>query len=132
MLQNCEMEMAGRKQDSRGFSRVASAGEAGPPPPPLLPPPSSTLTRLVVVAHPDGLHVRPASAVAGAARKYLSRITLVCGDRRVDARNAFDLLSLAATQGTELVIEADGPDAAEALESIAQVLTVPRADVACQ
>lgn len=69
--------------------------------------------------------MRPASAVAGAARKFSARVTLRRGDLRVDARNVMDLLTLAAEQGSELTVEAEGPDAAAALETLSGLLAAP-------
>jgi phosphotransferase system HPr-like phosphotransfer protein len=41
------------------------------------------------------------------------------GSQFADAANVLDLLSLAATHGTELVLTATGPEAEEALEAVA-------------
>jgi phosphotransferase system HPr (HPr) family protein len=40
----------------------------------------------------------------------------------LDAKSILHLLTLGATQGTELIIEADGPDAPEAVESLAKLI----------
>jgi phosphotransferase system HPr (HPr) family protein len=80
------------------------------------------LRRNVVIRNPDGLHIRPAAAVAEAARRYQSQVTLFLGERRVDGRRIMDLIALGAEPGAELILEVHGPDAEEALEVLAEIL----------
>jgi phosphotransferase system HPr (HPr) family protein len=80
------------------------------------------MRRNVVIRNPDGLHIRPAAALAEAARRFQSQATLHHGDRRVDVRRALDLITLGAEAGTELILEVVGPDAEEALEVLAEIL----------
>jgi len=77
-----------------------------------------TVSREVVVANAQGLHARPADLLAREARKWRSRIEFVGGAQRVDGKSILELLTLAAEPGTRLVVEATGPDAAEAVEAI--------------
>jgi len=79
---------------------------------------SPTISREVVVANSQGLHARPADMLAKEARKWRSRIELVADAQRVDGKSILEVLTLAAEAGTRLVVEATGPDAAEALEAI--------------
>jgi phosphocarrier protein HPr len=80
-----------------------------------------TRTCEVTVANAQGLHARPADLVAREARRWQSRIEFVGNSQRADGRSILDLLSLAAAQGTRLVIEATGPDAEEAIASIGRL-----------
>ncbi|MBT3210456.1 MAG: HPr family phosphocarrier protein [Planctomycetaceae bacterium] len=77
-----------------------------------------THSREVVVANEQGLHARPADLVAKEAQRWESRIEFVGKAQRVDGKSILDLLTLAAEEGTHLVIEATGPDACEALDAI--------------
>jgi phosphotransferase system HPr (HPr) family protein len=79
-------------------------------------------TRQVVVTNPNGLHARPADLLVKLAHQFSSNITLVKGHERVDAKSILGILTLAATAGTELSVEADGADAAAAVEALAQLL----------
>jgi phosphotransferase system HPr (HPr) family protein len=81
-----------------------------------------TLRRIVMIRNPQGFHVRPAAALAERARQFQSRIELSRGEVRVDGRQVLDLIMLAAEQGTEVTLEVTGPDAAEAIEILAQIL----------
>ncbi len=83
---------------------------------------TSLVTRSVVISNPEGLHARPADMLARAALKYQSRIAVVCHSERVDAKSTLNLLILGATQGTEIIIEADGDDAEEAVECLAALV----------
>lgn len=78
-------------------------------------------TREVTVGSPQGLHARPADLVAREARRWQSRIEFIGNSQRADGKSILDLLSLAAAEGTRLVIEATGPDAEEALSAIGRL-----------
>jgi phosphocarrier protein HPr len=81
------------------------------------------LQRKVILTNPLGLHMRPMSAFVQLAGKYQSKIFVIGRDNnRVDGRSMFGLMSLAAEQGTELILEASGPDAEGALEALANLL----------
>ena len=79
---------------------------------------NETYSREVVVANEEGLHARPADLVAREAQRWESRIEFVGKAQRVDGKSILDLLTLAAEEGTHLVVEATGPDASEALDAI--------------
>jgi len=80
-------------------------------------------TRLVVVKNPNGLHARPADLLVKLATKYSANIFIVKGYERVDAKSILGILTLAATEGTELSIEADGSDAAAAVEALTELVS---------
>ena len=81
-----------------------------------------SITRVIVIRNSQGLHARPAELFVRLARQFQSRIELVRDDRRVEARNIIDLLTLGAAQGTELVLEAEGDDAQEAVEALVRLV----------
>ncbi len=69
--------------------------------------------------------MRPAHQFAQLAQQFQSQIHVVKGELRCDGRSIMELLTLAAPQGTELVIEARGPDAEEAVEALARIVENP-------
>ena len=77
-----------------------------------------TVMRQVVVGMRQGLHARPADMLAREARKWQSRIELVAGSQRADGKSILEVLTLAAEEGTRVVVEATGPDAADAIAAI--------------
>ncbi|MCZ2340242.1 MAG: HPr family phosphocarrier protein [Bacteroidales bacterium] len=80
------------------------------------------IRRSVTVVNPLGLHMRPATAFAQAARVYRSSITVWNGDRRADGKSSLDLILLVALPGAELVVEIDGEDAGAAVDPLCEIL----------
>ncbi len=74
--------------------------------------------RIVVIANEQGLHARPADLFVRLANRYEAEIQVVKDDRRVDGKSILDILTLGAGQGSQLVIEAVGRDAEDALEAL--------------
>lgn len=83
----------------------------------------SMLQRTVVISNPQGLHARPADLFVRLANNFESQIDVVCGSERVDGKSILAILTLAATQGTELILEAKGADAQDALDALARLVT---------
>jgi phosphocarrier protein HPr len=81
-----------------------------------------TLNRTVVVTNPQGLHARPADMFVKLASKYQAKIEVVKDGERVDGKSILAILTLAAVEGTHLHIEATGPDAAAALDALAELV----------
>jgi phosphotransferase system HPr (HPr) family protein len=81
------------------------------------------LTRTVVVTNPQGLHARPADMFVKLASRYDSKIEVIKDGERVDGKSILAILTLAAVEGTQLVIEATGPDAEAALDVLAKLIS---------
>jgi phosphotransferase system HPr (HPr) family protein len=82
------------------------------------------LRRIFTVSNPQGLHMRPITAFVEVANKFQSEVFLAKeGDDRINGKSPLGLLSLAAEQGTVLVLEVAGPDAEEALLALLDVLS---------
>lgn len=82
---------------------------------------SDSVSRNVSVQGENGLHLVPCSQIAQCAGQFECEIRIVKGDRSVDARNIFDLMSLNAGQGCRLELRATGVDAVEAVTSLANL-----------
>lgn len=80
------------------------------------------LRRPVTVLNPQGLHLRPATVFVQLAEKFVGTVTVAKGEQRVNGKSLWDLLLLAAEQGTELVLELSGDEAASAVDSLAELL----------
>jgi len=78
--------------------------------------------RNAVVNHSLGIHLRPANLIVGLAKKYQSKVEVIRDNQRVDGKSILDLLTLAATQGCEVQIEATGPDAEQAVAALAELI----------
>ena len=55
-----------------------------------------------------------------AVRRFKSKVEIRKQNEVVDAGNILELLTLCATQGTELLLTAKGPDAEEALNAVVE------------
>ena len=76
------------------------------------------VTRTLRVTYQHGLHLRPCSAIASTVGRHQAKVMIQNGPQSANAGSVMDLLSLAATQGTELVLSATGSEAEEALEAV--------------
>ncbi|WP_462326282.1 HPr family phosphocarrier protein [Desulfobaculum sp.] len=75
----------------------------------------------VCVRNELGLHARPAARLAQEAQRFAAEITLTMDEQEVDAKSILDILTLAAPQGCDLVVRANGDDAAEALKTLTEL-----------
>jgi phosphocarrier protein len=85
----------------------------------------TTLQRTVIVQDPLGLHMRPLTVFAQRAGQFESTVTVVKEGQRVNGKSPLELMLLAAEQGTELVLEVSGTDAASAIDVLAELLSAP-------
>ena len=71
------------------------------------------MNRLVTVANPDGLHMRVALMISECAKKYNATVTITKDSETVSARDILQVLTLGATPGVTLKIDAQGEQASE-------------------
>ncbi len=71
-----------------------------------------------VITGDVGLHARPAADFVRLAEKYESKVRLAKDGMWVNGKSILAILTLAAEQGTELVVEVTGPDEQEAFEAL--------------
>lgn len=102
----------GGPQTEPGSEPVVATDEA------LLP----VCVRKVTIPNPQGLHARPVMQFLDIASRYESAIKVRKGQRVADGRNPMDMMLLDAPKGSELEIEAEGPDAAEVLEALVRLV----------
>ena len=76
----------------------------------------------VVISNPQGLHLRPASEFVQCACKYDSAIQIEKDGEFVEGKSIMSLMMLAATQGTSLIIHAEGADSQDALDALSILL----------
>ena len=73
---------------------------------------------VVKIVNQKGLHARASAKIVEAAARFQSRITVSKDGQCVDARSIMGLMMLAASPGSEIAIEAEGPDAETALAAV--------------
>ena len=76
----------------------------------------------IIIQSTAGLHASIAARVVNAASQYDADIRLIYADKTVDAKSILGLMSLAIPSGENVVLIADGPDAARVIEDIEKVL----------
>lgn len=69
-----------------------------------------------------GLHARAASLLVNCASEFQSEIWLKVDERRVNGKSIMGVLTLAASQGTAITIQAEGDDEAEAANAVKQLI----------
>jgi phosphocarrier protein FPr len=81
------------------------------------------ITRVVTVADPNGLHLRPAARVVELAARFDAVIRFRNGIRVAGADSLTALMALGVRGGSVATIEASGPDAARAAAVLAALLS---------
>lgn len=74
------------------------------------------------ITDPQGIHARPAGDLVKAISGFSSAITIQKGEKSVDAKRIFGIMSLAAKQGDEITIMVEGEDEEEAIAAIKNIL----------
>lgn len=69
-----------------------------------------------------GLHARASAKLTKLAGSFASEIHLSRNGRRVNAKSIMGVMMLAAGLGSEVELEADGPDEAQAIQAIAALV----------
>lgn len=83
------------------------------------------IRRTVVIVNPNGLHMRPAATFATLAGGTTCDVVVWHGEKRANGKSLWDLIGLCAMPGTELIVEADGPDAEAAMAQLIEILASP-------
>ena len=75
-----------------------------------------------VVKSKTGLHARPGSMVAETAMNFDSEISLVFGDKKIDAKEVLDVVTSNINCGDKVSIEAEGPDEEQAVLELVELI----------
>ncbi|MCR1899984.1 HPr family phosphocarrier protein [Irregularibacter muris] len=80
------------------------------------------MQKSVTVQNATGLHARPASMFIQTASKFKSDIFVIKDGNRINAKSIMGIMAAGISQGTEIIIEAKGPDEGEAVEKLAELV----------
>jgi phosphocarrier protein HPr len=69
-----------------------------------------------------GLHARPSAQITQVASRFSSEVWISKNGRRVNAKSIMGVMMLAAGQGSLLTVEADGPDEAQVIDAIGELI----------
>lgn len=70
------------------------------------------------IENKTGIHARPASVFVQKASSFKSKVQLKAKGKTVDAKSILMIMSMGLVKGTEVTIVADGPDEAEAVAAL--------------
>jgi phosphocarrier protein HPr len=81
----------------------------------------------IAVLPPDvDLHARPAAAFVRTALGFEAQIAVHVDGRAADAKSLLAVLALGAKRGNAVTLRAEGADAAEALETLTELVATLR------
>ena len=78
--------------------------------------------RVVPIVNRLGMHARAAAKFVSLASQYAADIHVSRDQQRVNGKSIMGVMMLAAAQGSEITIEAEGEDAGEALDALADLV----------
>lgn len=78
--------------------------------------------RAITIPNKLGLHARAAAKLVATASNFESTLHISRKGRRVDAKSIMPVMMLAASQGTEVELVADGKDENEAIEALVALI----------
>ena len=83
---------------------------------------SSKASAEFLVSNQLGLHVRAAAMVVRTMTPFTSKVSIRAGTSTADARSVLDLLTLSASKGTRIIVEAEGDDAEAAVATLGDLI----------
>lgn len=82
-----------------------------------------SVRRQVILAHENGLHLTPITRLVQELNEFQSEVTLTYDGKAASGKSAVELMLLGATEGSELLVEANGADASAAADAAEKILT---------
>jgi phosphocarrier protein HPr len=80
------------------------------------------VSRKIEIKNKLGLHARAAALLVQTANRFSAQITLSKDGQTADGRSIMGVLTLAATQGSKIQVEAVGDDAEQAVKAIERIV----------
>ena len=110
-----------RPDTRRPLELNPGASVSGPTEPPMSHDPPG-IRRQVEILNSLGLHMRPADRFVKLALQFQSEIRVTHNGNVYNGKSILDLTSVGAECGTVLELEARGPDAAAAIDALAELV----------
>ncbi len=79
------------------------------------------IEKRIIIKNKLGLHARAASKFVNLANRFKSKVKIIKNNDEIDGKSILGILTLAATQGTEIILRVEGEDeekATKALENL--------------
>jgi len=80
------------------------------------------IERQATIVNQEGLHARPAARIVRLASSFAADIALVKDGMDVNGKSIMGVMMLAAEYGSSITIRANGPDAEQAVQALAELV----------
>jgi phosphocarrier protein len=74
--------------------------------------------REVTVRNRSGIHTRPAATIVKTAARFKADFTIVKDDMEINGKSIIGVMTLAAEQGSRMILRFEGPDEREAAAAL--------------
>jgi len=74
--------------------------------------------RVVTIKNRSGLHTRPAASLVKTAARFKSEFSIQRDAMEINGKSIIGVMTLAAEQGSELLLRFEGPDEEEAAAAV--------------
>jgi phosphocarrier protein HPr len=100
--------------DPAGAHRDDAAGRSGG---------AETVTRVLDICNKKGLHARASAKFAQLVDQFDAAVKVTRGAETVGGNSIMGLMMLAAGHGTQITVEATGPQAAEVIDALTKLVS---------
>ncbi len=80
------------------------------------------LERTIEIKNKLGLHARAAAKFVKLANRFSSSVKIIKDGNEIDGKSILGILTLAATQGTQIILKVSGGDEALALKALIELI----------
>ena len=80
------------------------------------------LVKKLEIKNKLGLHARAAALLVQTVNRFSAEVKIIKDGQVVDGRSILGVLTLAATRGSKIRVEADGEDAEEAMRAVEKLV----------
>ncbi len=79
------------------------------------------IEREVTIRNRSGIHTRPAATLVKVAARFKSEFTIIKDGMEINGKSIIGVMTLAAEQGSKMLLRFDGPDEAEAAQAVTEL-----------
>ena len=80
------------------------------------------VSQKITITNEQGMHMRPASVLSQAMAPFASNVNLLFNGNAYDAKSVMMLMSACIKCGSEVEVQCDGPDEADALAKMIELI----------
>ena len=80
------------------------------------------VSQKVTITNASGLHARPASVLVQTAGKCRSKVEIVYGNKRIQAKSILNIMAAAIKSGSEIEVQCSGETEEEDLKTLVDLI----------